>query len=344
MVQLRSIKTKDSASLLHQPIISLIDSGLPYIWLPTEDCQMFESVFHLTWDPDFELYFVNESLRDILLSQNTTLSFELAADQASNETIVIDFPFAAFDLQLTTEYPGIPNDTHYFPLKRAANQTQYTLGRTFLQQVYLIADYERSIFSVHHAAFPAIDQQNLRFIDPLPQETSSLSIISALPSVTSSPSPTHTDIRINGTFTSAHSSTTPTNTRPSSTPTPTALPISTYAAIVIGAIILVPALVFGGRFICKIRKKRASPAISRPIFVELPERSHDEPNELWATRYFRPELDELHPAKAGEYHVMNAKKRKQEILQSRVTEHHLKNNRAASSIYSLYLRQSGEFF
>ena len=46
------------------------------------------------------------------------------------------------------------NTTSYFPIRRAANESQFTLGRTLLQEAYLIVDYERHNFTVAQAAFP----------------------------------------------------------------------------------------------------------------------------------------------------------------------------------------------
>ncbi|KAK6426153.1 hypothetical protein LTR95_016147 [Oleoguttula sp. CCFEE 5521] len=54
----------------------------------------------------------------------------------------------------------------YFPLKRAQNSTQYTLGRVFLQEAYVIADYERKNFTIAQAAFPASGLQKLEAILP----------------------------------------------------------------------------------------------------------------------------------------------------------------------------------
>jgi hypothetical protein len=59
---------------------------------------------------------------------------------------------------LQASYPYYPNATRYFPIRRAANETQYVLGRTLLQEAYLIVDYERANFTVAQAVFP----------DPLP--------------------------------------------------------------------------------------------------------------------------------------------------------------------------------
>jgi len=51
---------------------------------------------------------------------------------AGGDTVRIVLPYAAFDLK--AEYPLVQNTSYYFPLKHAANETQYTLGRTFLQE------------------------------------------------------------------------------------------------------------------------------------------------------------------------------------------------------------------
>jgi hypothetical protein len=52
-------------------------------------------------------------------------------------------------LSLLLRFPWVQNDTWYFPIKQARNPIQYVLGRAFLQNVYLISDYEREAFSVH---------------------------------------------------------------------------------------------------------------------------------------------------------------------------------------------------
>jgi hypothetical protein len=51
-------------------------------------------------------------------------------------------------------FAGLTESVRYFPLKQAANETQYTLGRTFLQEVYMIADYDRGALSLFPAVFP----------------------------------------------------------------------------------------------------------------------------------------------------------------------------------------------
>ncbi|KAL9617376.1 MAG: hypothetical protein Q9160_007826 [Pyrenula sp. 1 TL-2023] len=153
-------------SLLPDPILTFIDAGVPQIWLPRSACEVFEKTFGLTYDPLTSLYLVNSTTHDALLSRNATLTFKLGADTSGPSNVAIQFPYAAFDLQLTSDYPGINETTHYFPIRRAANDTQYTLGRTFLQQAYIVADYERNSFSVNPCIFTDNAKQDLRSILP----------------------------------------------------------------------------------------------------------------------------------------------------------------------------------
>lgn len=110
------------------PILSFLDATVSQIWLPLDACEAFERVFGLTFDTASGLYLVNETMH-----QDATLVFTIGANTISTPTVDLSFPYAAFDLQLTA-YPNAPNATRYFPLRRAANDSQYTLGRTFLQE------------------------------------------------------------------------------------------------------------------------------------------------------------------------------------------------------------------
>jgi hypothetical protein len=149
---------KGTFSLSSGSHFSVIDSTVPHLWLPTAICTHFEQAFGLTYDPRTDLYLVNDTTHKQLISKNPTITVKLVnslANSATNYTN-IQLPYAAFDLQAS--YPYYPNATNYFPIRRAANDTQYALGRTLLQEAYLIVDYERANFSISQAAFP----------DPLP--------------------------------------------------------------------------------------------------------------------------------------------------------------------------------
>jgi hypothetical protein len=133
---------------------SVIDSTVPHLWLPADVCAEFETAFGLTYDPQTDLYLVNDTIHEELVSKNPTITFKLVnslEDTTTNYTN-IELPYAAFDLQAS--YPYYTNATNYFPIRRAANDTQYVLGRTLLQEAYLIVDYERANFTVAQAVFP----------------------------------------------------------------------------------------------------------------------------------------------------------------------------------------------
>lgn len=94
-----------------------------------------------------QLYLINDTLHTALVQQNASLTFNLGGMTGGSSTNVnITLPYAAFDL--TASAPLVTNTTRYYPLKRAANSTQYVIGRTFFQEAFVVADYERRNFSV----------------------------------------------------------------------------------------------------------------------------------------------------------------------------------------------------
>lgn len=157
---------------------SLIDSTVSHLWLPRAICDNFEKAFGLIYDPQADLYLVNNTIHDKLTSLNPSITIKLVAsltDTSTNYTNII-LPYSAFDLQAS--YPHYQNATNYFPIRRAANESQYTLGRTLLQEAYLTVDYERGNFSVNQAIFP----------DPLP----AAKIVTILPPSNSTTTPNST--------------------------------------------------------------------------------------------------------------------------------------------------------
>ncbi|KAI4234105.1 MAG: hypothetical protein L6R40_006870 [Gallowayella cf. fulva] len=152
--------------LLPTGINAYVDSTVAQIWLPEEACRAFEKAFGLTYDPESNLYPVSSTLHKKLLAQNASITFTLGNSISGGQTIKITLPYDSFDLQ--AQPPFTVNATRYFPLQRAANETQYTLGRTFLQEAYLIVDWERSNFSISQCLFdPDHSQEKLISIKPV---------------------------------------------------------------------------------------------------------------------------------------------------------------------------------
>ncbi|KAF1986589.1 acid protease, partial [Aulographum hederae CBS 113979] len=127
--------------------MTVIDSTIPHLWLPSDVCDLFASAFGLTYDPTTDLYLINSTMHAEMLSLNPTINIKFGNTRYdSGPSANIKLPYAAFDLQAS--YPWFPNATNYFPIRRAANQSQYVLGRVLLQEAYLVVDHERRNFTV----------------------------------------------------------------------------------------------------------------------------------------------------------------------------------------------------
>lgn len=138
VVGLQSILYNDAKStnkpLLSEGILTFIDATVPHIWLPKDACTLFEDAFGITYNSSINRYTVNETLHQQLLSGGASVSFLLGNQISGGQTVNITLPYQAFDLELRYPFVNWPDTQKYFPLRQAANDSQYTLGRTFLQE------------------------------------------------------------------------------------------------------------------------------------------------------------------------------------------------------------------
>jgi hypothetical protein len=149
-----------------------IDSSTPYLWLPEPVCLKFEKALGIVYDNHMQVYVYPNGSTDSLQNWNLTFTFTLAdlPQTVQAKQVNITLPFNAFNLQLSYPSPLLVNATNqspmvnYFPLRKAANNTQYTLGRVFLQEAYLKLDYERNNFSVYQAVFTPDALTNINIV------------------------------------------------------------------------------------------------------------------------------------------------------------------------------------
>jgi hypothetical protein len=133
------------------PFLANIDSTIPFLVLPDIICAQFQEKFRLGYDSDLNLYTVNSSSHDYNTQQNATVTFKIGDSvQDSIDFASIALPYAAFDLQYG-DATG-EESVNYFPIKRSKDGI-YTLGRAFLQEAYIVVDYERSNFTVAPAMY-----------------------------------------------------------------------------------------------------------------------------------------------------------------------------------------------
>jgi hypothetical protein len=119
------------STLLSTPVFTFIESTDPNIWLPEDVCLAFEKAFGLTIN-NAGRYLINDTHYRNLQAENPEVTFSLSNSLSGGETVNIILPWNA--LVLPTAPPFTTNDTYYFPLKKAANDSQITLGRAFLQE------------------------------------------------------------------------------------------------------------------------------------------------------------------------------------------------------------------
>lgn len=140
-----------NTTLLKNGILARLDSSQSYIWLPNSTCLLFEQAFGLIWDDKTQLYLVNDTLHQSLITANPSVTFRLGNGITGSPTVDITLPYGAFDLTVSPPLVSGTTSRRYFPLKRAANDSQYILGRAFLQEAYITVDYERGRFNVSQA-------------------------------------------------------------------------------------------------------------------------------------------------------------------------------------------------
>ena len=152
-------------ALLSTEIFVFLDSLVPDLWLPVDTCKGFEDAFGLIYNASNNHYTVNETTRASLLAHNPTVTFKFRSGNGT-EPVAITMSYGSFDLSYSIDSSD-GNNTRRFPLRQAQNDTQFTLGRAFFQDAYVIADYERSNFSISQAVFPDLSTKtNITAIRP----------------------------------------------------------------------------------------------------------------------------------------------------------------------------------
>jgi hypothetical protein len=140
-----------SLTLSEVGFLAPIDSSVSELWLPRSICDRIEAAFGLQYHEITDRYILLDSTREQLRQLSPVLTFTIGTDIVEGRSITIQLPYSAFDLQAS--YPIFASTTNYFPIRRAANESQYVIGRAFLQETYIGVDYERKLFNVSQTTF-----------------------------------------------------------------------------------------------------------------------------------------------------------------------------------------------
>ena len=123
--------------LLRSPVSAFLNSAESDIWLPESDCLIIEEELGLSWNSTFEMYLLNATLAEYLISSIYSIDISLAGGTGITSSTIIRLPLYAFLREVKWPLAGI-NDTdttlRRFALRRAPTPGSATLGRTFFQE------------------------------------------------------------------------------------------------------------------------------------------------------------------------------------------------------------------
>jgi len=141
-----------NTTLLSSPVFAFIDSTVPEFWLPTSVCKEFEKAFGLKLNDTTGTYLLDEPTHKSLLSLNPSVTITLGNDQSSDGSVDITLPYGAFDVNISAPI-YTEGTSYYFPLMATDDTNNYRLGRTFLQEAYVTANYHTRTFNVSQCIF-----------------------------------------------------------------------------------------------------------------------------------------------------------------------------------------------
>jgi hypothetical protein len=146
---------KSVFDISHTNFTTHIDSTRPYIYLPPAIYDEIVQLLDLEHDDISDHLIVPNDRLESWTASRPSISFTirpLNRDTEKVESVKITLPYES--ILLTLHYPttrAMNQTWRYVPIRKAANQKQHVLGRAFLQNAYLVSDYERKSFSIHEA-------------------------------------------------------------------------------------------------------------------------------------------------------------------------------------------------
>lgn len=176
-----------------------IDSTTPFLWLPEGICDAFASALNLTYNSTFDLYLLTDGqyesfgaadAYEFVFSLSSFDNTDNFGDPLSVPGVVnITIPSRALVGTLKYPYmeeaigygdPAVP----YFALRKS-NQS-LIIGRSFLQETYLLTQYDKRTYSIHQAQFPDASSTDITTVEqpygspyPPPKQTSKGKTLSA---------------------------------------------------------------------------------------------------------------------------------------------------------------------
>lgn len=161
-----SASLKGDIELSATPFLAPIDSSVTDLWLPRSICDEFEAAFGLQYNEETNRYIIAHANSTLLQQKSPSLNFTISSQLTDGTNVTFQLPYSAFDLQ--AGFPIFADTINYFPIRRAANNSQFMIGRVFLQETYLVVDYERNYFNISQANYSqSIPEVKIVTIEPV---------------------------------------------------------------------------------------------------------------------------------------------------------------------------------
>lgn len=160
-----------------QDAITVIETETPFFWLPDAACNRIEESLGISQEPVSQLYIITEAQHRSLSQRNFSIEFSFAyhtSDPPSSGTQEFTIPYSS--LHLNASYPlfNASAPVRYFPLRRGPypGTDRFVLGRAFLQDTYLTANFDQSSFTLSQAQYTSGPPQIMRVTPTAPRNSS----------------------------------------------------------------------------------------------------------------------------------------------------------------------------
>ncbi|KAJ2981549.1 hypothetical protein NUW58_g6661 [Xylaria curta] len=154
----------NNASISTGGIKVSVDGCSPYLTLPKSTCDAIADHLPVKYNEKLGLYIwqENDEKYTQVVSSASTLDFKFLAG-SNTQYITISIPFRHLNLTLTE--PLVENDQRYFPCYTGPS-SQYTLGRAFLQDAFVGANWDTKTWWLAQAPGPNIPNADVVTLAP----------------------------------------------------------------------------------------------------------------------------------------------------------------------------------
>jgi hypothetical protein len=153
--------------MMSTPFNALVDSAVTPFYLPPTICDSFAKYLDLKYNKTFGMYLINDTEHIRLEDQTPSMEIIISPEASGGKDVSILLPYPSLEQHFTHNYPNITSPwTRYFPIRPTTDQSQFTLGRVFLQEAYLIANYELRNFSLAQRDYSSDKPRIVTIRDP----------------------------------------------------------------------------------------------------------------------------------------------------------------------------------